>query len=237
MSSRLQYFRVPLEVKALKEREFEGHGAVFGNVDLGGDVVLPGAFKRTLLEHKRAGTLPAMFWMHRPDQVPGKWLDVDEDDEGLAMRGVLAPTPLGDEMHALMDMKAVRGLSIGYRARDVDYDSDGNRLLKDVDLWEASIVSLAMNPLARVEAMKATQLSAAGEYVPSARELEHHFVDMGCSKSVARGLVAKVFGGAGGMPGAGGGTPPADSDADAAAAINELAATFKAATLETLFYI
>lgn len=230
---KLQYIRVPLEIKALREREFEGYASVFGNVDGGGDVVLPGAFKRTLLDHQRAGTLPAMFWMHRPEQVPGKWLQMEEDDVGLAVRGILAPTPLGQEIHTLMDMKAVRGLSFGYRVRDSDYDNDGNRLLKDLDMWEASIVSLAMNPLARVEAMK-SQLSADGEYVPSAREMEHHFLDMGYSKSVARGLVAKVFsGGAGGMPASNGGMPSANSDADAAALINGLADRFKAATLET----
>jgi len=35
---------VPLEIKSLAGLEFEGHGSVFGNLDLGGDVVMPGAF-------------------------------------------------------------------------------------------------------------------------------------------------------------------------------------------------
>jgi HK97 family phage prohead protease len=82
--------------------QFEGHGAVFGNVDLGGDVILPGAFKRTLAEHKANGSLPAMFWMHNPDRVPGKWLEVAEDDKGLAVKGELAQTDLGKEIHILL---------------------------------------------------------------------------------------------------------------------------------------
>lgn len=181
-----------LEIKAISEREFEGHGSIFGNVDLGGDVVVPGAFKRTLSDHKKSGTLPSMFWMHQPDKVAGVWHDMKEDSKGLYVRGELAATPLGDEMRTLLKMKAVRGLSIGYAVNESDYDRDGNRLLKQVDLWEVSLVSLAMNPLAQVEAVK-SRLSGLGEYVPTEREFERSLRDAGYSKSVARHLAGKVF--------------------------------------------
>lgn len=181
-----------LELKALNSGQFEGHGSTFGNVDLGGDVVLPGAFKTSLAEHKDAGTLPQMFWMHQPDMVPGKWLDMSEDDEGLYVKGELAPTQLGGEMKTLLKMNAVRGLSIGYRVRDYTYNKDGDRLLKEIDLWEVSLVSLAMNPLAQVEAMK-TRLSREGEYVPTEREMEAALRDAGFSRNVARKMVSKLF--------------------------------------------
>lgn len=181
-----------LELKSLSDRQFEGHGSVFGNVDLGGDVVLPGAFKRTLRAHKQAESMPAMFWMHKPDQVAGAWLDMREDAKGLYVRGELAETPLGNEMRTLLGMKAVRGLSIGYRTVESDYDNDGNRLLKEVDLWEVSIVSMAMNPLAKVEAAKA-RLSDLGEYVPTEREFEKVLRDAGLSRKVAAHVVARIF--------------------------------------------
>jgi hypothetical protein len=190
-----------LEIKALSDRQFEGHGSVFGNVDLGGDVVVPGAFKRSLAAHKAASTMPAMFWMHKPDQVAGAWLDMREDAKGLYVRGELADTVLGNEMRTLLGMKAVRGLSIGFRTKDFDFDRDGNRLLKEIDLWEVSIVSMAMNPLAKVEAAKA-RLSDLGEYVPTEREFERSLRDAGYSRAVARHLASKVFDDepSGGMP-------------------------------------
>jgi uncharacterized protein len=175
---------VGLEVKAVGDNEFEGHGSVFGNVDLGGDIVVPGAFKRSLAQHKKSGTLPQMFWMHDPAQVPGKWTDMGEDSKGLYVKGVFAPTQLGQEVKTLLNMKAVRGLSIGYMTKDSDFDDDGNRLIKEVDLWEVSVVSLAMNPAAQVEAMKA-RLSATGEYVPTKRQFEKSLRDLGYSKSFA----------------------------------------------------
>jgi len=187
---------VPLEIKALETRQFEGHGSIFGNVDLGGDVVLPGAFKKTLAKHKKDGALPQMFWMHQMDKVPGMWLKMDEDERGLYVKGELAPTPLGDEMHALLSMKAVRGLSIGYVTEDYDYSNSGDRLLKEVDLWEVSIVSLAMNPLAQVESAK-SRLSKSGEYVPEPSEMkrnvERALRDVGYSKLLSKKLVSKMF--------------------------------------------
>jgi uncharacterized protein len=186
------HLTIPLEIKSLSDREFEGHGSVFKNIDLGGDIVLPGAFKRSLSQHREAKSLPQMFWMHDPSRVPGKWLDMHEDKKGLAVRGVLADTDLGNEIHTLLKMDAVRGLSIGYVTRDQDFDKDGNRLIKEAELWEVSVVSLPMNPLAQVAHVK-SRLSAAGEYVPTVREFERVLRDVGCSQKVAKILISKMF--------------------------------------------
>jgi HK97 family phage prohead protease len=185
----------PLELKSLKERQFEGYLSTFSNVDHGGDIVVRGAFKKTLSAAKKSGGLPPMFWMHQWDKVPGKWLDMSEDDSGLWVKGELAPTPLGDEMHTLLGMKAVRGMSIGYMVKDRDWDKEGHRLLKEIDLLEGSIVSLAMNPMAKIEAVK-SRLSTAGEYVPQMaefkRDLENHLRDVGISQVQAKNMVSKM---------------------------------------------
>ena len=185
---------IPLKIKNLSDREFEGHRSIFGNEDLGGDVVLPGAFKRTLAQHRKAKSLPQMFWMHDPSRVPGKWVSMGEDDDGLKVKGVLAETPLGDEIRTLLQMDAVKGLSIGYRTVDQDFTDDGQRLLKEIELWEVSVVSLPMNPLAQVAHAK-SQLSAMGEYVPTSREFERTLRDVGCSQKVAKTIISKVFDG------------------------------------------
>jgi HK97 family phage prohead protease len=187
-----QNLTVPLEVKNLNSREFDGHGSVFGNEDLGGDVVVHGAFQRSLEQHRKAGSLPQMFWMHDPAQVAGKWLDMSEDDTGLKVKGVLADTQLGNEIHTLLKMDAVRGLSIGYRTLDQDWKDDGTRLIKEAELWEVSVVSLPMNPLAQIAHVK-SRLSERGEYVPTAREFERTLRDVGCSQKTAKVILSKVY--------------------------------------------
>lgn len=230
-----KHLSIGLEVKALNRREFEGHGSIFGNVDLGGDVVLPGAFRKSLAEHDAAGTMPQMFWMHQPDKVPGVWTEMREDDKGLYVKGELVDTPLGDEMHTLLGKKAVRGLSIGYQVGETDYDKDGNRLLKSVDLWEVSLVSLAMNPLARVTAAKA-RLSPEGEYVPPEDEqarilreavaegkkgMERSLRDAGYSRKTAQTLIARHFeSGVGAIPA----SPRSDCEDEAAALLKAMSA-------------
>lgn len=49
---------------------FDGYASVFGNKDLGGDIVQPGAFARTISDHARRLPLPAdhgfdLSWMDR----------------------------------------------------------------------------------------------------------------------------------------------------------------------------
>lgn len=192
-----QHLTVPLQIKALANREFEGHGSIFGNVDYGRDVVLKGAFLRTLKEH--GNELPPMFWMHDASRVPGKWTEMREDEKGLYVKGVLAKTDLGNEIHTLLKMEAVRGMSIGYMTREADYDKEGNRLLRDVDLFEVSIVSLPMNPRAQVTMVK-SRLSASGEYVPTAeefalikREMESVARSKGFGRRASIALVTEVL--------------------------------------------
>lgn len=213
-----------LEIKAQAGRRFTGYGSIFGNRDLGGDIVVPGAFAKSIKRHKEDGTMPLMLWMHDPGSVPGVWEDMGEDDQGLKVAGELVDTVLGRDLTTLLDKKAVRGLSIGYQALDVGWDRDGNRLLKQIELHEVSIVSMAMNPLARVESMKA-RLSASGEYVPTEREFERLFKEAGCSKAVSRALVARIFDtDAGGMPAPRWDAGDVDLQADEAKAALESAA-------------
>lgn len=165
-----QKLTVPLEIKEITGREFSGYASTFGNVDFGGDIVMPGAFTNSLENYAQEGTLPPMFWMHQMDQVPGKWTSMKEDNNGLHVTGVLAKTDLGDEIYTLLKMKAVSGMSIGYIPTDVNYMANGVRQLKELDLIENSIVSLPMNPQATISMVK-TRLSATGEYVPTAGEI------------------------------------------------------------------
>lgn len=194
--------RIPLQIKKLEDREFEGYGSIFGNVDLGGDVVARGAFGKSLKRYQAEGALPLMFWAHDPAQVPGAWVEMSEDKNGLYVKGRLADTQLGNEIRTLLGMKAVRGLSIGFTIapNGVEYDDDA-RIIKEADLWEVSVVSLPMNPRAQVAHAK-SRLSAVGEYVPTEREmallkrdLEHWFRGRGFTKAAAVGYASAAFSG------------------------------------------
>lgn len=160
---------IPIEVKDVSEDgRFVGYGAVFNNRDSGGDIILPGAFKDSLIT--RGATGVKMLWHHDPAEPIGKWTSIVEDSRGLKCEGrFLLSTKSGAEKYELAKEGVIDGLSIGYRAVNHKWDATRNaRLLIKVDLWEVSVVTFPMNELSRIEQVKGGGIFATG------REIEDH---------------------------------------------------------------
>ena len=140
---------------------FEGYASLFGVVDLGRDVVMPGAFRDTLARRGAAGV--KMLWQHRAAEPIGTWLELEEDVRGLRVTGRLnLAVAKAREVLALMREGAVDGLSIGFRADRSQRDATGLRRLKKIDLWEISLVTFPMLPQARVTSLKRMEPISAG---------------------------------------------------------------------------
>jgi hypothetical protein len=150
-----------------EEGTIRGYGSTFNNVDSYGDMVVKGAFQRTIADAKSgAGNWPAMLSQHGgTDQTPiGIWTSMDENDHGLKLTGKLAVnTKRGAEAYNLLKMKprpAYNGLSIGYRAKDWTLHKPGTgpngakRTLKAVDLVECSLVTFPADRFARIASVK-----------------------------------------------------------------------------------
>jgi HK97 family phage prohead protease len=129
---------------------FTGLAAVFNNVDLGGDMIVPGAFTRTLQASK--GQVP-MLWQHDPTQPIGT-LQCTETSEGLRVQGkLLMKLPMAQDAYELIKAGVIKGLSIGYNTID-DAIENGVRMLKEVRLWEGSVVTFPMNEGAMISSIK-----------------------------------------------------------------------------------
>ncbi|KIZ37217.1 MULTISPECIES: HK97 family phage prohead protease [Rhodopseudomonas] len=144
----------------------EGYASLFGEIDQARDMVMPGAFTRTL-QQRGLRKIPMLF-QHDPAEPVGVWLELTEDFRGLRARGRLIPdVARGRELLALLRAGAVDGLSIGYRTVRGQIDPKSRvRRLYQVDLWEISIVTFPLLNGARVNAVKQTpqaRLRAAAE--------------------------------------------------------------------------
>ena len=145
-------FKFDLE-SVTEDGEFTGHAAVFGNVDSGGDVIERGAFTKTIREDfDRIKILS----QHDDCDLPiGRPLELREDDKGLFIRGRISNTQKGRDIRTLMKDGVLNELSIGYDAIDFEYDGETRiRHLKEVKLWEISVVTWAMNELAQIDEVK-----------------------------------------------------------------------------------
>lgn len=162
--------------------KFEGYGSIFGNKDLGNDVVEDGAFSKSLKVKKAKGI--KLLWQHKQDMPIGVFESIKEDGDGLRVKGKLAlGTQQGREAYELLKMGALDGLSIGYKAdpQKQKYDERRRRrMLKEVDLMEISLVTFPMNPKARVQQVK-------DAFTRTIRDWETHFrEDCGLSRSLSK---------------------------------------------------
>jgi hypothetical protein len=182
-----------LDIKSITEEGvITGYGSIFGNKDGGGDIVMPGAYSKSLAEHRRKGTSVKMFWQHNPNEPIGKWTDLAEDGKGLYVEGKLnMGVQRAREAYSLLKDGDIEGLSIGYRVVTEEQDEKrGATLLKEVSLFEVSIVSMAMNERARVEGVKAAvdqeilDKLTGGERLTE-REFERMVKGLGLSNSQA----------------------------------------------------
>lgn len=188
MARMLERKRLPLEVKADPDTGIvEGYGSIFGNVDLGGDVVAKGAFAESL----RTRSQVPMLWQHDPSDVRGLWTEMSEDDRGLRMKGQVAvDTTAGRDAVALMRMGAIKGLSIGFMTNDDEYDDKtGVRTIKSADLWEVSLVTFPMNPEAQVASVKSVQEIDEMNEVDAERWMREAF---GASRQEAKALIHRL---------------------------------------------
>ncbi|MBL8596321.1 MAG: HK97 family phage prohead protease [Devosia sp.] len=138
----------PLPIDA--DGRFEGYASVFGKLDDGGDIVMPGAFRRSL--GLRGRHRIKMLFQHDPKEPVGTWDAIREDDYGLWVEGRLVQdVPRADALRRLIAKGAVDGLSIGFRTiKSTRASREGHRRLWEVDLWEISIVTFPMMDLARI---------------------------------------------------------------------------------------
>jgi HK97 family phage prohead protease len=197
----------PFEIKSISaDGQIEGYASVFGNVDSYNDVVMPGAFVKSLTTHQAKNSMPAMLWQHRSDQPLGSWSKMEEDAHGLHAVGQLClDTYRGREVRALMKMTppAVRGLSIGFSipngGETFDHEANVNRLT-EVDLWETSVVTFPANDQANVEQVRSQWLAdrtlppgMLDEILSSARAFERFLREVGLPKPIAKKVASKLL--------------------------------------------
>ncbi|MGI9572267.1 MAG: HK97 family phage prohead protease [Candidatus Actinomarinaceae bacterium] len=169
-------FDTECEFKQLEsddEGSFEGYASIFGNKDLGNDVIKSGAFAESIKGRNPKNI--KLLYQHKTDEPIGVIEQIEEDRKGLKIQGRLAMgTQKGREVFELMKMGALDSMSIGYRLSADGYKYDPKtrkRQIKKVDLMEISLVTFPMNPKAKVTKVKLAEMNV--------REIESYLRDAG----------------------------------------------------------
>lgn len=172
---------------------FEGYGNVFGVLDSYNDIVAPGAFTDTLAATAAAGRTIPVLWQHDMRSPIGVYTSLEQDHMGLKVSGQLAVPQVqqANEALALMKMRAITDMSIGYYTRASSYDEEtGITTLTKVDLVEVSLVTLGACPTAQISAVKAR--IDAGDFL-TLREFEELLREQGYSKAAAARIAERGY--------------------------------------------
>lgn len=137
----------------------EGYPSVFGNIDQGQDIVVRGAFKKTLRE---SGAKVPILANHMWNKQIGWNLEAKEDTKGLFVKGQFDIENNDDaRKHFSLIKIALKigtnpGFSFGFRTikSEPDPDNTAIRLLKELQLLEWSPVTFPMNLQAGATATK-----------------------------------------------------------------------------------
>ena len=157
--------------------EFTALVSVFGNVDLVGDRVMPGAFKGSIGRWQAKGDPIPVVWSHDSQNPYAHIGSVDpsnavETSKGLVVTGKLdiEDNPFAAQVHQLLVKRRVTGFSFRYDVINEKRARDGANELLELDLTEVGPTLKGANPDAQLINAKALLDEAAeaatAEYLP-----------------------------------------------------------------------
>jgi len=154
-------------------RTVQFYGSAFGNEDSDGDIIMPGAFKKSIQENGPASVQPRIkhLLQHDTYAIIGKFTELIEDSKGLLCTSVLADTEQANDALALYQLDLFEH-SIGYRTvkSEIDNTDPENpvRRLTEVKLWEVSSVTWGANadtPLVGIKGFDPGQVATQQQVV------------------------------------------------------------------------
>ena len=179
---------VSVQVKAgpdagLSEGQFTAYASVFGNRDSYGDVVMPGAFDKTLKEWGDSGhPIPLLFGhnMSDPDFNIGHVVSAVEDERGLKVTAELdLENPKALQTYRMLKGGRVNQMSFAYDVIDGGAETVAGEevfALRELKVYEVSVVTIGANQETEVLAVKAAAEALVSD-VKAGRVLAQKHID------------------------------------------------------------
>jgi HK97 family phage prohead protease len=134
------YKAARLEFKDIDRKSLvvTGYFSAFNNLDSDGDIMMPGAFKRSIQDWGPEGKQRIKHLQnHNPNLPLGKLKVLQEDDYGLYYESKLVETTFGMDYIKMAEGGLITEHSIGFNILNEQKSEAGN-LIKDVKLYEGS---------------------------------------------------------------------------------------------------
>lgn len=130
-----------------------GYASVFGNEDSDGDIISKGAYTKTLEQNSDR---IAFLYQHDMYQPIGKPIKMEQNETGLYVEAKISSSSLGKDVRTLVKEGALKEFSVGFIPIQQE-EIMGKNVIKEIKLFEFSLVTLAANPAAVVTGFKGTK--------------------------------------------------------------------------------
>jgi uncharacterized protein len=131
-----------------------GYFSAFNNIDSDGDVIVSGAYKKTVAENGPNGKNRIMHLLqHNPLMPLAKPMELIEDGKGLRFVSKITETSYGKDVIKLYAEGVFNEHSVGFEIIKSD-NKAGYREIREIKLWEGSTVTWGANPNTPIESMK-----------------------------------------------------------------------------------
>jgi len=150
----------------VERRMIEGYYSVFDYKDSDGDIMMPGAYTKTIKENGPNGKGRIMhLYQHDPLTVLGKPSMLVEDEKGLFFRTAITDTQLGTDVLKLYRDGVLTEHSVGINFVQRDYSNEDEAyIVREVKMWEGSTVTWGANEMAKGGMAKGSMADQLDQY-------------------------------------------------------------------------
>ena len=150
----------------VERRMIEGYYSVFDYKDSDGDIIMPGAYTKTIKENGPNGKGRIMhLYQHDPLTVLGKPSMLVEDEKGLFFRTAITDTQLGTDVLKLYRDGVLTEHSVGINFVQRDYSNEDEAyIVREVKMWEGSTVTWGANEMAKGGMAKGSMADQLDQY-------------------------------------------------------------------------
>lgn len=148
------------EEKAIREEDncyrLTGYAATWDS-DKIRDVIVPGAFKKSIERLAADGETVPLYYNHKTEELPlGDVVKLSEDKKGLRYEAELTKGDLfvDTRIYPAIKRRVLKSNSFGFQTVQSSPRQGGGRILKELNLLEVSVVNNPCNRLANIEGIK-----------------------------------------------------------------------------------
>lgn len=181
-----------------QSRKISGYAAIWGNRDKAADILIKGCCAKSIQERgpqSSANDKIIFLWMHDMHEPVGKITTLYEDDKGLYFEAEIDEIEIGDRIIKQLESGTLNQFSIGFNYvwDKVEYDDKTDSyIVKEIILWELSVVSIGMNGLTEYTGLKSAE-EIQDKELELQKEIDSELNGLSASKkSAIQGLFSRV---------------------------------------------